>query len=108
MNHVHSTVVSLVLTVLLTIGCTHLLFSDQAFAKTHEADELALASTRRSQIATTPGPEPLPDHDANPPTSEWVSVPNFTTPAPAPPRGPAPAWHTVPAVTNHSRPELFF
>ena len=100
MNQVQSTIASLVLTVLLTVGCTHVLFSDKGFLPWRNADEPAFAGIRRSQLITTPEPDAEPVDDANPAASEWVSVPIFTTPAP--PTGPAPAPHTLPAFTNHT------
>ena len=102
MNQVQSTIASLVLTVLLTVGCTHVLFSDKGFLPWHHDEELAVAGTRRSlaTTTTTPAPNAVAVDDANPAASEWVSVPVSTTPAP--PTGPAPAPHTLPAFTNHT------
>jgi len=119
MMNVHATLVSLVLTVLLTIGCTHLVFSDKGVVTSHEEHELAVTGTRRAQRATTPAPEPLPVPEraagaGSPRSSDWVSVPtqanataNASTPAPMPPPGPAPAWHSrgTAGATNRSRPE---
>ena len=111
MNQYTSTVASLVLTVLLTVGCTHLIFADKGFLPWRSDEEISIAGTRRSlaTTTTTPVPDAVPVHDANPAASEWVSVPISTTPAP--PRGPAPAPHTLPAVTtvtNHSHAESGF
>ena len=102
MNQVQSTIASLVLVVLLTVGCTHMIFSDKGSLPWHSTDELSVAGSRRSldTSTTTPAPNAVAVDDANPAASEWVSVPLSTTPAP--PTGPAPAPHTLPAVTNHT------
>ena len=128
MMNVHATIVSLVLTVLLTVGCAHLVFSDKGVETSleHEEHELAVAGTRRR--ATTPAPEPasvsVPLRAAgaeSPRSSEWVAVPaqanasnaanaanaaNASTPA-MPPPGPAPVGHSrgTAGATNRSRPE---
>lgn len=109
MLQVHGTVVSLVLTVLLTIRCTHYMFAEHGPQVSHEAHNTDVHQ-RRSGNATTPAPETILPIETEESTSDWVSV-SSTTHAPAPdesppPPGPLPARHTPFASSNQTRREL--
>ena len=114
MTPVHNTVISLVLTVLLTVGCTHYLFAEHG-PQVRQEDHNTDVHQRRSGNVTTPTLEMILPVETEESTSDWVSVssmtPYLSTPAPAPdesppPRGPLPARHTAFAFTNQSRREL--
>ena len=114
MNPVPNTVISLVLTVLLTVRCTHYLFAEHGPHVRHEAHDTDVHQ-RRSGNVTTPTPETMLPVEAEDSTSDWVSVSStntlLSTPASAPdesppPRGPLQARHTAFAFTNQSRREL--
>ena len=116
MTPVHHTILVLVLTVLVTIGCTQYVFAEHGPSVGLDY-VYSDANMRRLGEATASSPDTLQPVEADEaPSSDWVAVSSssahVTTPAPAldqslPPRGPRPA-HSTPAPTNHSRPELVF
>jgi hypothetical protein len=116
MTPVHHTILALVLTVLVTIGCTQYVFAEHGPSVGLDM-MYSDVNMRRTGEATASSPDTLLPAEADEaPSSDWVAVSSssahVTTPAPAPdqslpPRGPVPV-HTTPPPTNHSSPHLVF